>query len=848
MPPSVATHASLLLKVAAAAAAAAAPKPFFSPRPAAARIPSPPAAGGRCRDLPKTATAVRATSACRWFRWPPPVRGLCSFPHSGAGGGGGEGMGSDGVGRRRRVVAPAVNGVAKEGAPQPAPPRLLTLPTVLTIGRVAAVPLLISTFYMEGPWAATATTGIFLAAAVTDWLDGYIARKLMVAATLVLLCTKPLEISLLRDGPWLLTVPAIAIIGREAVAVNSLGKWKTAAQMTALTLLLASRDPSIPAQDALVTSGVALLYVSAGLAIWSLVLCADSGHLAAGRQLHGRLVAASVTPSNFLASKLISLYSRAGRLRDARRVFDAIPQPPSLFAWNAILIALSLHSPDPSAALRLYASSAAAVSPDAITLSTLLRSLAASGPALSPLVAGELHGVAFMRGFGADLFVSNGLITAYANAGDMRSAGAVFDEMPRRDVVSWNSLISACNRAGWCRESLDLFQELVRVRSSDGVGPNGVTVTSVLHACAQLKAVDFGMGVHHLAVDSGLDMDVAVWNSIVGFYAKCGKLKYARELLDMMTKKDSVSYSAMITGYMNNGHVDEAMELFRQANAPGISVWNSVIAGLVQNGRQTDVHWLLQEMIETKVLPNSATLSIIVPSVPSFSTILGAKQAHGYTIRNDYDQSINLVSALIDAYSKAGFLDAAKKLFKLTEHRSTIVWTSIISAVTAHGEAAEALNLFDQMISAGTRPDTVTFTAVLTACAHSGKVAEARKIFNSMQVIFGLSPVIEQYTCMVSALSRAGMLKEAVELVNKMPFEPNAKVWGALLNGAAVVGDIELGRYAFDCLFIIEPKNTGNYIVMANLYSNAGKWEEAETIRSMLWGVGLEKVPGCSWN
>ncbi|XP_052150201.1 pentatricopeptide repeat-containing protein At2g37310 [Oryza glaberrima] len=576
-------------------------------------------------------------------------------------------------------------------------------------------------------------------------------------------------------------------------------------------------------------------------------LCAESGHLAAARQIHARLVAASVTPSNFLASKLISLYSRADRLRDARRVFDSIPQP-SLFAWNAILISLSLHSPDPSAAVRLFASSA--VSPDEITLSTLLRSLAASGPALSPLVTGELHAVAFLRGFGSDLFVSNALITAYANAGDMRSARAVFDEMPRRDVVSWNSLISACARACWYRECLDLFQEFVRVRCSDGdgVGPNGVTVTSVLHACAQLKVVDFGIGVHRFAAESGLDMDMVVWNSIIGFYAKCGRLQYARQLLDGMTRKDSISYSAMITGYMNNGHVEEGMQLFRQASARGISMWNSVIAGLVQNGRQSDVLRLLQEMIASKVLPNSATLSIVMPSVPSFSTLLGAKQAHGYAIRNDYDQSIRLVSALIDAYAKAGFLDTARKVFKLTEHRSTIVWTSIISAVAAHGEAVEALSLFNQMITAGAKPDTVTFTTVLSACAHSGKVAEARKVFNSMQAVFGISPVIEQYACMVSALSRAGMLKEAVKLVNKMPFEPNAKVWGALLNGAAVVGDVEFGRYAFDRLFIIEPKNTGNYIVMANLYSNAGKWEEAETIRSMLWGVGLEKVPGCTWN
>uniref|UniRef100_A0A453IC34 Pentacotripeptide-repeat region of PRORP domain-containing protein n=1 Tax=Aegilops tauschii subsp. strangulata TaxID=200361 RepID=A0A453IC34_AEGTS len=486
-------------------------------------------------------------------------------------------------------------------------------------------------------------------------------------------------------------------------------------------------------------------------------------------------------------------------------------------AWNAILIALSLHSPQPSAALRLFAASD--VSPDEITVSALLKSLAASGPGLSPLVAGELHALAFLRGFGADLFVSNGLITAYANAGDMRSARAVFDQMPRKDVVSWNSLISAYASGGWYAECLELFHELVQACAGSGVRPNSVTVTSVLHACAQLKAVDFGAYVLRIANESGLDMDIAAWNSVVGFYAKCGRLHYARQLLERMPKKDAVSYSAMITGYMNNGHVDEAMDLFRQADAKGINTWNALISGLIQNGRQSDVLGLLHEMMGAGILPNTATLSIIMPSAPLFSTL-----------------------------SKAGFLDMARKVFELHENRSTIAWTSIISAVAAHGDVTEALDLFNQMVSAGTRPDTVTFTVVLTACAHAGKVTEAREFFHSMQAMFGISPVMEQYACMVSVLSRAGMLKDALDLVNKMPFEPNAKVWGALLNGAAAVGDVELGRFVFDRLFIIEPKNTGNYVVMANLYSNAGKWEEAEIIRSMLWGVGLEKVPGCSWN
>ncbi|XP_050209478.1 CDP-diacylglycerol--glycerol-3-phosphate 3-phosphatidyltransferase 2-like [Mercurialis annua] len=186
--------------------------------------------------------------------------------------------------------------------------KFLTLPTILTLGRVAAVPLLICTFYLDSWWGRTATTSIFIVAAITDWLDGYLARKmrlgsafgafldpvadkLMVAATLVLLCTKPLEVAIFGQVPWLLTIPAIAIIGREitmsavrewaasqntklleAVAVNNLGKWKTATQMIALIILLAARDSSLGGPQIFVASGVALLYISAGLSVWSLAV------------------------------------------------------------------------------------------------------------------------------------------------------------------------------------------------------------------------------------------------------------------------------------------------------------------------------------------------------------------------------------------------------------------------------------------------------------------------------------------------------------------------------------------------------------------------------------------------
>ncbi|KAL0303075.1 UNVERIFIED_CONTAM: CDP-diacylglycerol--glycerol-3-phosphate 3-phosphatidyltransferase 1, chloroplastic [Sesamum radiatum] len=133
------------------------------------------------------------------------------------------------------------------------PPKLLTLPTILTIGRVAAVPLLVGTFYVQSWWGPVATTSIFIVAAFTDWLDGYLARKITMSAVR--------EWAASQDRKLL-----------EAVAVNNLGKWKTATQMIALTILLAARDGSLVGAGTLAYSGVLLLYISAWLALWSLVV------------------------------------------------------------------------------------------------------------------------------------------------------------------------------------------------------------------------------------------------------------------------------------------------------------------------------------------------------------------------------------------------------------------------------------------------------------------------------------------------------------------------------------------------------------------------------------------------
>lgn len=169
----------------------------------------------------------------------------------------------------------------------------MNIPNLITVLRVVLIPIFIVLFYMPFDWSFTAASSVFAIAAATDWLDGYLARrleqstpfgafldpvadKLMVAVALVLLVQ-------VHGSLWL-TLPAAVIIGREIVisalrewmaelgarakvAVSNLGKWKTAAQMLALVILL----DNPPAHTAWVISGLILLQVAAGLTLWSMM-------------------------------------------------------------------------------------------------------------------------------------------------------------------------------------------------------------------------------------------------------------------------------------------------------------------------------------------------------------------------------------------------------------------------------------------------------------------------------------------------------------------------------------------------------------------------------------------------
>jgi pentatricopeptide repeat protein len=203
-------------------------------------------------------------------------------------------------------------------------------------------------------------------------------------------------------------------------------------------------------------------------------------------------------------------------------------------------------------------------------------------------------------------------------------------------------------------------------------------------------------------------------------------------------------------------------------------------------------------------------------------------------------------TSIIDMYSKCGRVEMARKAFDCMKDKNVKSWTAMVAGYGMHGQATEALEVFYKMIGAGVKPNYVTFVSVLAACSHAGLLKEGWHWFNSMNHEFGVEPGVEHYACMVDLLGDAGHLNEAYDLIKGMKVRPDSVVWGSLLGACRIHKNVELGETSARKLFELDPANYGYYVVLLNIYADAGRWEDVERMRILMKNDGIVKTPGFS--
>ncbi|WOH07905.1 hypothetical protein DCAR_0727339 [Daucus carota subsp. sativus] len=531
----------------------------------------------------------------------------------------------------------------------------------------------------------------------------------------------------------------------------------------------------------------------------------------------------NVARSNWIITK----FSKEGRIDEARKLFDELPDP-DVITWTAIV----------------------------------------SGYVKCGMMR-EARRLFDRKDAKKNVVTWTALISGYLRNKRVFEAEKLFNEMPERNVVSWNTMIEGYVRNGLIDSALGLFDRMPE--------RNVVSWNTVINALAKCGKIEAALRLF----DEMPEKDVISWTAMVGGLAKLGRLDEARRLFDRMPERNVVSWNAMITGYTQNKELDEAFYLFERMPEKDVPSWNTMITGFTQNGELGMARKLFDEMplknviswstlingyvlddqseealkifmhmqAEGSVKPNEGTFVSLLGACSSLAGLSEGKQIHQNISKTVYQDDKLVVSALLNMYAKCGELTIAKKIFNdgLRSQRDLVSWNGMIAAYAHHGRGSDAINLFKEMQNFGFKPNDVTYVALLAACSHAGLVEEGLQYFDQLTKDRSIQVNEDHYTCLIDLCGRAGSLKEAFNLIKKLPVKPSSSVWGALLAGCNVYGNANLGKLVAKQMLAAEAENAGTYILQANIYSSSGKWREAANLRMKMKEKGLKKQPGCSW-
>ncbi|KAL6972138.1 hypothetical protein U1Q18_031828 [Sarracenia purpurea var. burkii] len=416
-----------------------------------------------------------------------------------------------------------------------------------------------------------------------------------------------------------------------------------------------------------------------------------------------------------------------------------------------------------------------------------------------------------------------------------------------KDIISWNSMISGYVDNLLFDDALSMYRELLM---EEGLQADSFTLGSTLTACTEMGSVRLGKAIHSRAIVRGLHSNPFVGRALIEMYCKFEDLRAAQIAFDEIEEKDIPTWNVLMSGYAHRNQIETTLNLLQKMKEdgfdPNIYTWNGIISGNVENGHYESAMQLFIELQTSNLRPDIYTVGIILPACAKLATIERGKQVHAYAMRSGYESDVHIGAALVDMYAKCGNLNHALVACNRISNPNLISQNAMLSAYAISGHGEEGIAFFRKMLLDGFKPDNITFLSVLSSCVHEGSVERGREFFNLMHY-YNVKPTLKHYTAMVDLLSRAGKICEAFAVMKEMPMVTDSVIWGALLGGCLIHGNVEVGEIAAEKLIKLEPENTGNYVMLANLYASAGRWGDEARTRQLIKDTQMQKNPGCSW-
>ncbi|XP_024968370.1 pentatricopeptide repeat-containing protein At4g21065 [Cynara cardunculus var. scolymus] len=403
------------------------------------------------------------------------------------------------------------------------------------------------------------------------------------------------------------------------------------------------------------------------------------------------------------------------------------------------------------------------------------------------------------------------LFTLVSFSAPMSYAHNIFNQIRNPRIFTWNTMIRGFAESQNPKPAIDIHRNM-RILA---VEPDTHTYPFLLKAIAKLIAVREGEGVHSIATKNGFGLSVFVQNGLVHMYAACGRAESAHKLFEEMSDRNLVSWNSMINGFVSNGKSIETLTLYR-------------------------------EMGEEGVEPDGFTLVSLLTACAELGALALGTRVHAYMFKVGLAENVHAANSVLDLYAKTGNISEAQKVFDEMKEKSVVSWTTLIVGLAMNGFGNEAIDLFKKLERKQLTPNEITFVGVLYACSHCGMVDEGFTYFKRMKEEFGIEPRIEHHGCMVDLLGRSGRIQQAYDYILAMPLQPNAVVWRTLLGSCTMHGHSALAEVARAQLIQLEPKHSGDYVLLSNLYASEKRWSDVSKVRERMLDQGIQKSPGHS--
>jgi pentatricopeptide repeat protein len=425
----------------------------------------------------------------------------------------------------------------------------------------------------------------------------------------------------------------------------------------------------------------------------SLAACSRAGDLRTGKAVHALAVVDGLSKGVFVSNSLITMYARCGQMDEARRVFDVAVERDDV-SWNS-LISGYVRTGAPQETLRVFSlMRRCGMGLNSFALGSVIKCCSCGGDNEGH-IAEAVHGCVVKAGLDSDVFLASAMIDMYAKKGALGNAIALFKSAQEPNVIVFNAMI-----AGFCRdeaavgkevvgEALNLYSEL----QSRGMEPTEFTISSVLRACNLAGEFEFGKQLHGQVLKRSFQGDDFVGSALIDLYSNSGCLEDGYRCFRSLNKEDIVTWTSMISGYVQNEHFEDALRLFQESLCYGLK-------------------------------PDLFTISSVMNACASLAVARIGEQIQSLATKSGFDRFTVMGNSCIHMYARSGNVNAATQRFQEMESHDVVSWSSVISSHAQHGCARDALCTFDEMMNAKVTPNEITFIGVLTACSHGGLVDE----------------------------------------------------------------------------------------------------------------------------